>query len=101
MVNYFPDIVFYMTTAADRARLLLKRLGPKKTSEHGGDYERWRSVSKGIVRVSTEEIDVLVKIYPQYALWLASGQIAPAIGQTSPDYDAANEKLAEPKTGSR
>ncbi len=90
-----------MTTAADRARLLLKKLGPKKTSEHGGDYERWRSVSKGIVRVSTEEVDVLVKIYPQYALWLASGQIAPEVGQTSPDYDEANLKLAGQDAGSR
>jgi hypothetical protein len=56
---------------------------------------------KAIARVSTEETDVLVNIYPNYALWLASGQIAPEIGQTSPDYDAVNEKLAEPKTGSR
>lgn len=99
MVKYFPSIVFYMTTAADRARLLLKKLGPKKTSEHGGDYERWRSVSKGIVRVSTEEIDVLVKIYPQYALWLASGQTAPEVGQTSPDYDEANRNLSQPHAG--
>lgn len=53
--------------------------------------------AKAIARVSTEEIDVLVNIYPQYALWLANGQIAPKIGQNSPDYDAANEKLAEPK----
>lgn len=92
-------MVFYMTTAADRARLLLKKLGPKKISEHGGAYERWRSVSKGIVRVSTEEIDVLVKIYPQYALWLASGQIAPEVGQTSPDYDEANRNLSQPNVG--
>ena len=41
--------------------------------------------AKAIARVSTEEIDVLVNIYPQYALWLANGQIAPKIGQTSPD----------------
>lgn len=54
--------------AADRARKLLKILGPKKTSQYGGDYEHWRSVSKGVVRVTTEEMDVLVKIYPQYAI---------------------------------
>lgn len=81
---------------------MIKKLGPKKASEMGnGDHDRWKSVSKGAVRVSTEEIDVLVQVYPQYALWLASGQIAPEIGQTSPDYDEANVKLAEPKTGSR
>lgn len=61
-----------------------------------GDHDRWKSVSKGAVRVTTEEVDVLVKVYPQYALWLASGQIAPDIGQTSPDYDAASAKLTAP-----
>ncbi len=76
---------------------MIKKLGPKKASEMGnGDHDRWKSVSKGAVRVSTDEIDVLVKVYPQYALWLASGQIAPEIGQTSPDYDAANAKLTAP-----
>lgn len=99
MANNFPILISYRMTAADRARALLKKLGPKKTSEHGGDYERWRSVSKGSVRVSTEEIDVLVKIYPQYALWLASGQIAPEAGQTSPDYDEANRNLSQTHAG--
>lgn len=73
-----------MERMADRARLLIKKLGPKKTSLHGGDYDRWKSVSKGAVRVSTEEIEVLVSIYPQYAFWLISGKPAPEIGQTSP-----------------
>ncbi|ENY9928011.1 DNA-binding protein [Pseudomonas aeruginosa] len=88
-----------MSTSADRARLLIKQIGPKKVSLHGGDYERWKSVSKGAIRVSTEEIDVLVKIYPQYALWLASGNTAPEIGQTSPDYEDAAAKLAKPSAG--
>lgn len=79
-----------MGSSADRARALIKQIGPKKASEHGGDYERWRNVSKGAVRVSTEEVDVLVKIFPQYAFWLVSGQIAPEIGQTSPEYDEAH-----------
>ncbi len=82
-----------MSTAADRARLLIKKLGPKKASSYGGDYERWKSVSKGAVRVSTEEIDVLVQVYPGYALWLASGKIAPESGQTSPEYDEVNSNL--------
>lgn len=86
-----------MNSSADRARVLIKKLGPKKASEIGnGDHDRWKSVSKGAVRVSTEEIDVLVKAFPQYALWLANGQVAPEIGQTSPDYDEANAKLAAP-----
>lgn len=91
---------FYMDTAADRARLLIKLVGPKKASEiGGGNHDRWRSVSKGAVRVSTEEIDVLVKIFPQYALWLASGEIHPGCGQTSPEYDEANRNLPNQNAG--
>lgn len=86
-----------MESSSDRARALLKQIGPKKASAQGGDYERWRNVSKGAVRVSTDELDVLVRIYPQYALWLASGQIAPEIGQTSPDHDEARRKSSQPK----
>ncbi|MBD9416733.1 DNA-binding protein [Pseudomonas sp. PDM16] len=88
-----------MSTAADRARLLIKKLGPKKASTYAGDYERWKSVSKGAVRVSTEEIDVLVEVFPQYALWLASGKTAPEIGQTSPEYDQANSNLPNQNAG--
>lgn len=89
-----------MDTSADRARALIKRLGPKRASEiGGGNHDRWRSVSKGAVRVSTEEIDVLIKAYPQYALWLANGQVAPEIGQTSPEYDEANGKLTNQSAG--
>lgn len=89
-----------MNSSADRARLLIKKIGPKRASELGGGrHDRWLSVSKGAVRVSTEEIDVLVKIYPQYAFWLASGEIAPEVGQTSPDYDEANRNLNQPNAG--
>lgn len=77
---------------------MIKHLGPKKASElGGGNHDRWRSVSKGAVRVSTEEIDILVSVYPHYALWLASGEIAPECGQTSPEYDEANSKLPKQK----
>ena len=100
--SYLLDLVlfFYMESSADRARLLIKKIGPKKLSQLSGtDYSRWLNVSKGAVRVSTEEVDVLVGLYPQYALWLASGQIAPEIGQTSPAYDEANRNLSQPSAG--
>jgi hypothetical protein len=88
-----------MNSSSDRARLLLKLVGPKRASAQGGDYERWRNVSKGAVRVSADEIDVLVSLYPQYALWLVSGNTAPEIGQTSPDYDEANRNLPNHNAG--
>ena len=93
-------INFYMKTSGDRVRLLIKQASPKRLSEVSPiSHDRWKSISKGAIRASTEEIDTLVKIYPQYALWLASGQIHPECGQTSPDYDEANAKLAAPNAG--
>lgn len=61
---------------------------------------RWRTVRYDKrTRVSTEEVEELVKLFPKYALWLTTGNIAPEIGQTSPAYDLANEKLQEPNAG--
>ncbi|OQR29260.1 DNA-binding protein [Pseudomonas sp. T] len=73
---------------------MIKKIGPKKLSTMSDiDHDRWLSVSKGAVRVSSEEIDVMVNIFPQYALWIASGKIAPESGQTSPEYDEAQAHL--------
>ncbi|HBP4637625.1 DNA-binding protein [Pseudomonas aeruginosa] len=89
-----------MESSADRARLLIKQIGPKKLSQLSNtDHSRWLNVSKGAVRVSTDEIDVLVRAFPQYALWIASGQIAPECGQTSPSYDEANRNLTSQSAG--
>lgn len=62
-------------------------------------YSRWKNLRHKRVRLSTEEVEVLVKIYPQYALWVASGQIAPESGQTSPDYDEANQNISNQHAG--
>lgn len=89
-----------MERSADRSRLLIKKIGPKKLSSISDiDHDRWLSVSKGAVRVSSEEIDVLVTVFPQYALWIASGKIAPESGQTSPEYDEANRNLPNQDVG--
>nr|WP_301595888.1 DNA-binding protein [Pseudomonas nitroreducens] len=89
-----------MERSADRSRLLIKKIGPKKLSAISDiDHDRWLSVSKGAVRVSSEEIDVLVTVFPQYALWIASGRIAPESGQTSPEFDEANRNLPNQSAG--
>lgn len=61
---------------------------------------RWQTVRYKHIRMSTEEIEELVKLFPQYGLWLATGQIAPEIGQTSPEYDEANKALPTPGAAS-
>ncbi|MEB4808385.1 DNA-binding protein, partial [Pseudomonas aeruginosa] len=45
------------------------------------------------------EIEAVIQIFPQYALWLVTGNIAPESGQTSPEYDEANQNLSSPNAG--
>lgn len=77
-----------------------KRLTAKKLEELSGiDREKWYALRKGGRRANEDDISSIVKIHPEYALWLASGQIAPECGQTSPEFDEANRNLANPNAG--
>ena len=82
-----------MESIDDRVRTLVDKAGMDelvKQTDIGGT--RWRTVRYDKrTRISTQEVEALVRIYPQYALWLASGQIAPESGQVSPAYDESND----------
>ncbi|MFT0212906.1 DNA-binding protein [Pseudomonas sp. F1_0610] len=67
--------------------------------ETGIDRYRWGNIKSGRARLSDAEISAVVQIFPNYALWLVSGQIAPEIGQTSPDFDEANKNLPQHHAG--
>ena len=67
--------------------------------ETGIDRYRWGNIRNGKARLSDIEIEAVIKIFPQYALWLVSGQIAPESGQTSPEYDEANRNLSNQSAG--
>ena len=83
---------------------LISLFDSKRTSvwfekETGIDRYRWGNIRSGKARLSDAEIDAVVKVFPQYSLWLVSGEIAPEIGQTSPEFDEANRNLANPYAG--
>ncbi len=63
------------------------------------EYMRWQNIKRGRARLGADEIEILAKVYPQYRWWLISGDVMPDKGQTSPDYDEANEKLPAPSAG--
>ncbi|MCO2495882.1 DNA-binding protein [Pseudomonas aeruginosa] len=65
----------------------------------GIDRYRWGNVRNGKARITDAEIEAVVKIFPQYALWLVTGKIAPESGQTSPDYDIASQNLTGRNAG--
>ena len=49
--------------------------------------------------IKAEEIEAIVKLFPQYALWMVSGEIAPGVGQISPDYEMADSNLPNQNAG--
>lgn len=79
----------FMESIDDRVRTLVDKTGLDelvRRTDIGGT--RWRTVRYDRrTRISTQEVEALTRIYPQYALWLASGQIAPECGQISPECD--------------
>jgi len=89
-----------MESMQDRAVALIYKTGLDDLVRQSSiSYSRWKNLRHKRVRLSTEEVEILVKIYPQYALWVASGQIAPGAGQTSPEYDEANQNLTNQSAG--
>ncbi len=83
-----------MESMQARARLLIDKAGFEQLiRESDIGLVRWQTVRYKNIRMSTQELEVLVRFYPQYAFWLASGKIAPEIGQTSPEYDEAQAAL--------
>ncbi|QOF82720.1 MULTISPECIES: DNA-binding protein [unclassified Pseudomonas] len=86
-----------MDPVRNRALQLIRTIGPKHLSELGGkNYDRWKNISGGKIRISTEEVGILADAFPQYALWLISGRIEPQNGHVSPAYDEANISLRQP-----
>ncbi|WP_308725128.1 hypothetical protein [Metapseudomonas otitidis] len=85
-----------MPSIDDRIRALVDITGLDelvRTTDISGT--RWRTVRYDKrTRISTQEMTALVQLYPQYALWLASGEIIPEKGQTSPAYDAQHQPNA-------
>lgn len=90
-----------MNSIQARARSLIDKAGIERLiRESAIGMVRWHTVRYKPIRMSTEEIEELIKIFPQYAMWLANGEIAPVVGQTSPEYDEANAKSAVNRSGS-
>lgn len=81
-----------MGSIQERARTLIKRAGVDAIARESEiAHSRWLSVTYKKVRMSTEELEVIQRVFPQYRYWLISGEIAPEIGQTSPEYDEVRE----------
>lgn len=58
----------------------------------GIDRYRWGNIRNGKARLTDAEIEAVCEIFPEYALWLVSGKVAPEAGQTSPELQEIQAK---------
>lgn len=49
--------------------------------------------------IKAEEIEAIVKLFPQFALWVVSGQIAPEAGQICPGSAEVDSELPDQNEG--
>ena len=85
----------------ERIRTLIDRIGiDELVRQTPIGSTRWKTVRYDKrTRISTQEVSAIVAIYPQWSLWIVTGNIAPEIGQTSPEYDEANKNLPNQNAG--
>ncbi|BAN50571.1 hypothetical protein [Metapseudomonas resinovorans] len=76
-----------MSTLDERIRAIASLAGMDRlVRETPIGSNRWRTVLYNKdVRISTQELEELARLFPAYRWWLISGEIAPEIGQTSPE----------------
>lgn len=60
----------------------------------GIDRYRWQNIRNGRARLSDAEIEEVIKLFPQYAYWITTGEILPEAGQVSPEYEELTQKKA-------
>lgn len=78
-----------------RALELIEKSSLQELAKAGEtDYVRWQNIKRGRARVGAEEVEVLGKVFPQFAYWLTTGEILPECGQISPDYEALQGKAS-------
>ena len=67
----------------------------------GMTRDRWANMLYHTTRVGDDHIEAAVKLWPQYAYWLTTGQTIPNAGQISPEIEEArsNSKKAPKATG--
>jgi len=86
----------------ERLRSLVRHLGATKLAETTAitERQRWQTVATNRkVKARIEDMEELLKAFPQYELWLWKGEVDPANGQTSPGYEDADSKLRDQSAG--
>lgn len=88
----------------ERVITVLKHSGlklPQLEEQTGISRYTWSNLKNPAKKreIKAEEIEAVVKLYPQFALWIVSGTIAPESGQVNPEYEQAHSNLPNQSAG--
>ncbi|PNG12043.1 DNA-binding protein [Stutzerimonas stutzeri] len=82
----------------ERLRTLVRHLGATKLAEATSikERQRWQTVATNRkVKARIEDMEELLKAFPQYELWLWRGEVDPEKGQVSPEYEKTYSTLSD------
>ncbi len=86
----------------DRLRTLVRHIGAAKLAECTAitERQRWQTVATNRkVKARIEDMEEVLRVFPQYELWLWKGEIDPERGQISPSYNEADSNLSSQSAG--
>lgn len=86
----------------ERLRAFVRHLGATALAEATEikERQRWQTVATNRkVKARIENMEELLKAFPQYELWLWKGEVDPARGQVSPGYEDADSNLPNQSAG--
>ncbi|WP_371365487.1 DNA-binding protein [Pseudomonas sp. QL9] len=81
-----------------RLRTLVRFLGATKLAGATNiERQRWQTVATNKkVKARIEDLEELLKAFPEYDLWLWKGEVDPTNGQIAPDLEDAAGNSASP-----
>ena len=100
-MNY-SSIIRAFWNDRERLRTLVRHIGATKLAEATTikERQRWQTVATNRkVKTRIEDLEELLKVFPQYELWLWRGEVDPAKGQVLPGYEEADSNLPNQNAG--
>tara|TARA_Y100001951_G_scaffold105223_1_gene120822 strand:- start:1118 stop:1387 length:270 start_codon:yes stop_codon:yes gene_type:complete len=86
----------------ERLRTLVRHIGASRLAQVTTikNRRRWQTVATEMkVKTRIEDLEELLKAFPQYELWLWKGEVDPSRGQVSPGYEDADSNLHDQSAG--
>ncbi|PJE40121.1 MAG: DNA-binding protein [Pseudomonas sp.] len=81
----------------ERLRTLVRHIGPARLAQATTikNRRRWQTVATEMkVKARIEDMEELLKAFPEYELWLWKGEVDLIRGQISPANEEADSKLS-------